>query len=954
MAEGQMMTAAEVVAQIRDGRLEDFVRQAVVLVVRELMEAEISAEIGAELGEVAPKARVTHRSGYRARRWETRVGEIELLIPRKRQGSYFPSFLAPRRRSDQAIVAVVLGAYMNGVSTRKVDRLVEQLGIEGMTKDRVSEICRGLDEQVELFRSRPLDVPVRVVARQAGQGQRSRPSAVRGVGGRLPHDTRASRRTDSTSLRTTDVELPSEATIARTPSESTGDPGRLVAYDGEPKRTRPDVPRRLLADISLAALFLVGVLAERGLLGPARPVAVLLAATIVPGGALMIWVPADDTLTNAGLSVAVSLSIWIIGALVCVWTALWDPVILALVVAVVALLSIAAHIGWLGSRMWVPPVGGDARSAVAIPAVRFNRTSLTWLVHLLPLVVGVAAWAVALPSLHTAGLGQFGLLPLFPVAWYAALASLLAGAIWSMWITRRPHGWVMAAYVGGFVLVLFGTVPSIDPVPWFAWIYKHMGVVLHIEQHHSVNPHGDIYNRWPGFFAASAVYSQLSDLHNPIAYAGWAQPVFKLWGTVLVGAIALTVTRDKRVAGAASLVAVITDWVGQTTFAPQAMGTVLALAILLVVIRTMCTDEPRGWLLRGARSVVRIAQLPFVPPSPIRWPPKLAVAVALTLDFALVATHELTPYILLILIAGLMLLGVLRRPWLLIAMAAITFGYLAPNLVWVLHNYSTFASVDPAHNLQATQYPSSPTEGTVLSTNAQLALTFLLWTTAAASLVWLCRRGRAHKALLLGFIAFLPFTVLLGTNYGGEAILRVVIFSIPGAAALIAAATALVNARLIRVLGFGALVTAMVALFVPAFLGSVETTVVSPAEVAAAEYFYAHARHGTVLVMLSIGFPLDFGSNYDTFRPARRDLVDVPAIRSQHLASRDVPLVIREILASAPAGYVAFTTTDEQFASQHGQMTSRQEAALQDAIAHSPRFRLWYANRDAQIYQLVS
>jgi transposase-like protein len=130
MAEGQRMTVADVVARTRDGRLEDFVREAVGLVARELMEAEISAEVGAEFGEVAPETRVTHRNGYRPRPWETRVGEIELLIPRMRQGSYFPSFLEPRRRSEQAIVAVVLEAYVNGVSTRKVDRLVEQLGIK--------------------------------------------------------------------------------------------------------------------------------------------------------------------------------------------------------------------------------------------------------------------------------------------------------------------------------------------------------------------------------------------------------------------------------------------------------------------------------------------------------------------------------------------------------------------------------------------------------------------------------------------------------------------------------------------------------------------------------------------------------------------------------------------------------------------------------------------------------
>jgi putative transposase len=158
MADGQSMTVADVVAKTMDGRLEDFVREAVVLVARELMEGEISAEIGAGLGEVAPEVRCTHRNGYRPRAWETRVGELELLIPKKRSGpAYFPLFLEPRRCSEQAIVSVVLEAYVNGVSTRKVDRLVEQLGIDGMTKDRVSVMCRALDERVEAFRQRPLE-----------------------------------------------------------------------------------------------------------------------------------------------------------------------------------------------------------------------------------------------------------------------------------------------------------------------------------------------------------------------------------------------------------------------------------------------------------------------------------------------------------------------------------------------------------------------------------------------------------------------------------------------------------------------------------------------------------------------------------------------------------------------------------------------------------------------------
>jgi putative transposase len=156
MAEDRRMTAAQVVDKLMGSEHVDVVRESVAWVVAELMEAEVAGQIGAELGEIAPD-RVTQRNGYRPRAWQTRAGEIELAIPKLRSGSYFPSFLEPRKRSEQALVAVVQEAYVNGVSTRKVDRLVEQLGISGMSKDQVSRLCRGLDEQVRVFRERPLE-----------------------------------------------------------------------------------------------------------------------------------------------------------------------------------------------------------------------------------------------------------------------------------------------------------------------------------------------------------------------------------------------------------------------------------------------------------------------------------------------------------------------------------------------------------------------------------------------------------------------------------------------------------------------------------------------------------------------------------------------------------------------------------------------------------------------------
>ncbi len=158
MAEGQRMTAArEAVEEMMRSEHGDVLRQSVEFMVRELIEAEVAAHLGAEHGERAPGRRLAQRNGYRQRQWNTRVGEIELAIPKLRRGSFMPSFIEPRKRSEQALVAVVQEAYVNGVSTRKVDRLVEQLGLQGMSKDQVSRMCRGLDEQVAAFRDRPLE-----------------------------------------------------------------------------------------------------------------------------------------------------------------------------------------------------------------------------------------------------------------------------------------------------------------------------------------------------------------------------------------------------------------------------------------------------------------------------------------------------------------------------------------------------------------------------------------------------------------------------------------------------------------------------------------------------------------------------------------------------------------------------------------------------------------------------
>jgi transposase-like protein len=135
----------------------DLLREMVQGVAEGLMSAEADAICGAAYGERSPD-RANTRNGYRDREWDTRVGTIELAIPKLRAGSYFPDWLlVPRRRAEQALVSVVADAYLAGVSTRRVEKLVSQLGIDRMSKSQVSRLASSLDEIVESFRTRPLD-----------------------------------------------------------------------------------------------------------------------------------------------------------------------------------------------------------------------------------------------------------------------------------------------------------------------------------------------------------------------------------------------------------------------------------------------------------------------------------------------------------------------------------------------------------------------------------------------------------------------------------------------------------------------------------------------------------------------------------------------------------------------------------------------------------------------------
>ncbi len=604
-----------------------------------------------------------------------------------------------------------------------------------------------------------------------------------------------------------------------------------------------------------------------------------------------------------------------------------------------------------------PPASGSGGRAAA----RERRVRIVaWTVPL----AGAGLWAVGLILTDITALPSFGLIPVLAWPYWVGLALVVGGTTVLTHAPRLRHG-PLLAHLGVLIAMLYATAPALEDPPRYTYTYKHVAITQYIERYGTVEPSIDIYHRWPGFFSLSAWFSQVSGLLDPTSYAAWAEVYFTAIDALLVWVCIQAVARSQRTAWQATVLFTLTNWVGQNYYAPQAFGFVLMLGVLLLCLVALRTAPgPFGrWVERSVRLLLRVRVAPR-DHQPTAFRGRLSgrtIGLAVMFDAVLAASHQLTPYVLLMQLAALVMGGYLRPWWVLVVTSAATIGYLVPNYDFVVHKYGLLTSTDPLANARSETVEGVPGADQLLIQHIALGTAVFCFLFAFVGLVRRARRGFAGDAVVVGALIFTPVLTLVAQNYGGEAKLRVYLYALPWLCVGLCWALSPEGeprARLRSVLPVGMALGLTVA-FIAQFLGREDINMLSRDEVGAAAYLFnsSNVQPGSIVMLTAPNFPERYGPLY--FRLARANL---PTLTSSDFGERpllfprgdDVEEAARLIeLEEGTSGYLVFSQGQEAYARNNQLYAPHALRAFEGAVAQSARFRLVYDTPTARIYELV-
>ncbi|GGQ40423.1 hypothetical protein [Couchioplanes azureus] len=460
------------------------------------------------------------------------------------------------------------------------------------------------------------------------------------------------------------------------------------------------------------------------------------------------------------------------------------------------------------------------------------------------LAAALVLWLVSLPGLRDAPVSQYGLIAAGPVTYPAALLAVLIAFV----LAVRFRNTVAAVTVTvGLVAVERLTTSLITEVAPYSWTYKHIGVADYIQDHGSLARGVDIYSGWPGLFAVTAHFSEVTGL-SPIAVAHWFTTGVHLAIVGLVIVAARSWGLDRLPAVTAAFLVEATNWVAQDYFAPQAVAFILMLGFFAVAGRFRSRPSP------------------------------LSVGAALVLFAAIVVTHQLTPYWVMLATGLLIVTRRLRPWWILLPMAALAGIWLLLN--WEMASHFLFFSADPISNAKS----NIPTVGVLGQQVTSLVMRSL--SVSYLMLAGVCAvAGRSkHRPILAPCIlAFSPILILGGQNYGGEAIFRVFLYSLLGCALLVATPlTEALQARLFRAGAVVILLAWLVGASAQGYFGGWSANLMTRQQVDFADDLLTNVPFPSYVTVAAPVWPERVNGRYAQFARFKRDY-DSPMIYSANL-----------------------------------------------------------------------
>ncbi|RBY75289.1 hypothetical protein DQ238_19880 [Geodermatophilus sp. TF02-6] len=573
-----------------------------------------------------------------------------------------------------------------------------------------------------------------------------------------------------------------------------------------------------------------------------------------------------------------------------------------------------------------------------------------------PLLVlaGLAAWAVGLAQVDPAERSDYGLLGLVGPLFFVGVALLCAGFVVELADQRRSS--VLAAGIVGLVLILDASVPILYNTPEYAWTYKHIGVVEWFREGQGVTDPRDIYQQWPALFTAVAALGHLTGV-STLTLAAWAPVFFSLLACLPIFAIVRHLSGDRRVAFLTVFLFHAGLWVGTAYLSPQAFAFQLSLGCFLVVVawlRRTPTQWRRGprllrrlkaWSVRGAEDVPRTT----------RWTRGAALVALYLLFLAITIAHQLSPYMLVAAVALATVLGLVRPRWAVVGMLVIAGAYLAPRLEFINSAYGLLDSLKFWENAGGVVTTTTGTRGQQFTSQISSMLALAIWLLGALAVVASWRNP--GRVLLAAAFAFAPFLILVGQSYGGEAIYRVYLFSLPFTAFLIAQAALRLRWRRLVMPVLALFLTLATLASVQGLHGTLSWSTFSDEEVQAMQWFYANAEEGRMLVVGAQNGPGRLAGNYNAFgipsSGGDPDLITYAGLGGRMFDASQLAAVDDFMATQGDRPYLVISTGMIEYARYYGLLPDGSLQALEQTLATAPGWTTVHRTADAVIFQYV-